>query len=80
MNASTEQPPIRKTKPTPRVLDLQQIFSWLLADGVIEKADVKTAFNQAQALLRNATMAMHPLTAVAQCKLQSALPPPSARH
>jgi general secretion pathway protein E len=75
MNASTEQPPIRKTKSAPRVLDLHQIFTWLLADGVIEKANVKVAFNQAQALLRNATMAMHPLTAVAQCKLQSALPP-----
>jgi general secretion pathway protein E len=56
-------------------LDLQQIFSWLLADGVIGKADVKTAYNHAQAIFKNATIAMHPLAAVAQCKLQSAQPP-----
>ena len=58
-----------------KALDLHQIFSWLLADGIIEKPNVKTAFNQAQALLRNASIAMHPLSAVAQCKLLSALPP-----
>ncbi len=56
-------------------LDLQQIFTWLMADGVIEKANVKAAYNQAQALLKNAGIATHPLTAVAQCKLQSALAP-----
>ena len=55
MNASTEQPPIRKTRPAPRVLDLQQIFSWLLADGIIEKTDTKAHFNHAQGLLRSGT-------------------------
>jgi general secretion pathway protein E len=56
-------------------LDLQQIFTWLLADGLVEKSEVKKHFAQAQGLMRNATMAMHPLTAVAQCKLQTAVPP-----
>ena len=63
------------TKAAPKNLDLQQIFTWLLADGVVEKAEVKKHFTQAQGIFRNATIAMHPLTAVAQCKLQSAFPP-----
>ncbi|QDZ28588.1 GspE/PulE family protein [Noviherbaspirillum sp. UKPF54] len=62
-------------KAASRPLDLQQIFTWLMADGVIDKANVKAAYNQAQALLKNAGIATHPLTAVAQCKLQSALAP-----
>ncbi|WP_136418437.1 GspE/PulE family protein [Herbaspirillum sp. ST 5-3] len=74
MNARLEQhesPPHKASK----ALDLHQVFSWLLADGIVEKPTAKTAYNQAQALLRNASIAMHPLSAVAQCKLQSALPP-----
>ncbi len=63
------------TKAASRPLDLQQIFTWLMADGVIDKANAKAAYNQAQALLKNAGIATHPLTAVAQCKLQSALAP-----
>ncbi len=63
------------TKAAPKNLDLQQIFTWLLADGVVEKANVKKQFAQAQGIFRNATIAMHPLTAVAQCKLLSAFPP-----
>ena len=59
----------------PRALDLQAIFSWLLADGIVEKANVKAQFAQAQGLLKNAAGSMHPLSAVAQCKLVSALPP-----
>lgn len=60
---------------TPKKLDLQHIFTWLLADGVIDKGSVKAGYNQAQAIFRNATGAMHPLTAVAQCKILAALPP-----
>lgn len=63
-------------KITDKKLDLQQIFSWLLADGIIAKDDVKTFYNQAQAIYKNAPTAMHPLAAVAQCKLVSA----SASH
>jgi general secretion pathway protein E len=52
-------------KAASKPLDLQQIFTWLLADGVIEKADVKSAYNHAQAIYKNAAIATHPLTAVA---------------
>jgi general secretion pathway protein E len=62
-------------KAAPKHLDLQQIFTWLLADGIVDKANVKSLYNQAQAIHKNATAAMHPLTAVAQCKLQSASSP-----
>jgi general secretion pathway protein E len=62
-------------KAASKPLDLQQIFTWLMADGVIRKEDAKASYNQAQALLKNASIAMHPLAAVAQCKLQSVEPP-----
>lgn len=67
--------PAMDKKVAPKHLDMQQIFTWLLADGVIEKPNVKVLYNQAQAIHKNATIAMHPLTAVAQCKIQSAIPP-----
>jgi general secretion pathway protein E len=51
------------------------MFSWMLADGIVDKAHVKAFFAQAQALLKNAVGSMHPLTAIAQCKLISAQPP-----
>jgi len=59
----------------PQSLDLQQIFSWLLADGMVEKAHVKAHFTQAQGILRNTAGSMHPLSAVAHCKLVSTKPP-----
>lgn len=59
----------------PRLINLQQIFTWLLADGLIDKADVKAHFTAAQGLLRNAALTMHPLTALAQLKLHSASAP-----
>ncbi|MFI4940754.1 MAG: GspE/PulE family protein [Burkholderiales bacterium] len=58
-----------------KVLDLQQIFSWLLADGIIEEANAKKQYAQVQGILKNAVIPMHPLVAVAQCKFQSAFPP-----
>ena len=58
----------------PRALDLQMIFSWLLADGIVDKNGVKAHFAQAQGILKNGAGAMHPLTAVAQCKLVSCQP------
>jgi len=62
-------------RPTrPRTLDLQLIFSWLLADGIVDKTGVKAHFAQAQGILRNAPGGMHPLVAVAQCKLVSCQP------
>ena len=62
-------------KTAPKSLDMQQIFTWLLADGLVEKPNVKKNYAQAQAIFKNATGWMHPLTAVAQCRLQSAFPP-----
>ena len=59
----------------PKSLDLQQLFTWLLADGMVEKAHVKTHFTQAQGILRNTAGAMHPLSAIAHCKLVSTTPP-----
>jgi general secretion pathway protein E len=59
----------------PKALDLQTIFSWLLADGIVEKSTVKPHFAQAQGILKTAVGSMHPLTAVAQCKIVSAKPP-----
>jgi len=57
-----------------KMLDMHHIFTWLLADGIVKKDEVKALFNQAQGIFKNST-AMHPLTAVAQCKLASALAP-----
>ncbi|MFN3789839.1 GspE/PulE family protein [Massilia sp.] len=70
-------PAIPASSRTPRLrsLDLQSIFSWLLADGIVTKENVKALFAQAQGILKNAAGSMHPLTAVAQCKLVSNLPP-----
>jgi general secretion pathway protein E len=59
----------------PKTLDLQTIFSWLLADGIVEKSTVKPHFAQAQGILKNAVGAMHPLTAIAQCKIVSSKAP-----
>ena len=56
----------------PRSLDLQTLFSWLLADGIVQKAGVKAHFAEAQGILKNAGGAMAPIVAVAQCKLVSA--------
>ena len=61
--------------PRPRTLDLQTLFSWMLADGIVDKTTVKAHFAQAQGILKNAVGSMHPMTAVAQCKLISAQPP-----
>ncbi len=77
MNAELKKaaPAPAAPKTRPKTLDLQVIFSWLLADGIIDKANVKALFAQAQFILKNAVGSMHPLSAVAQCKLVSALPP-----
>jgi general secretion pathway protein E len=62
-------------KAAPKALDLHQIFTWLMADGIVLKTDAKVQYNQAQAILKNAETSMHPLTAVAQAKVKSAFPP-----
>jgi general secretion pathway protein E len=73
MNAPAAATPVRPK--SPKSLDLQTVFSWLLADGIVEKSTVKPHFAQAQGILRNAVGAMHPLSAIAQCKIVSAKPP-----
>jgi general secretion pathway protein E len=80
VNASAPQPaslprPLPSSVLRKRSLDLHTIFSWLLADGIVEKEKVKAHFAQAQGILKNAVGSMHPLTAVAQCKLVSQQPP-----
>jgi general secretion pathway protein E len=62
-------------RPASRALDLHQIFTWLHNDGIADKDVLKAAYNQAQGFLKNASIAMHPLTAVAQCKLQTSTAP-----
>ncbi|MFZ6758986.1 GspE/PulE family protein [Undibacterium sp. Ji50W] len=62
-------------KPVHRSLNLQQIFTWLMADGVVPKEEAKAHFNATQAFLKNGPASMHPLTAVAQAKLHSAIAP-----
>ena len=64
-----------RTKPMPKALDLQTLFSWLLADGIVEKSTVKPHYAQAQGILKSAAGSMHPLTAIAQCKIVSAKAP-----
>jgi general secretion pathway protein E len=54
-----------------KTLNLQQVFTWLLADNVVEKDKVKALFAQAQGIMKNAPGGMHCLTAVAQCKIVS---------
>ena len=76
MNANAPQSASLPRSPArPRKLDLQTIFSWLLADGIVDKDKVKAQFAQAQGILKNAAGSLHPLSAVAQCKLVSNQPP-----
>ena len=62
-------------KPAHRSLNLQQIFTWLMADGIVLKDEAKTQFHASQGLLKNGPASMHPLTAVAQARLHSAISP-----
>jgi general secretion pathway protein E len=61
----------------PKPLDLHQLFTWLVADRIVAQADARALYNQALGLQKSSAMAMHPLVAVAQAKLQSAKPPHS---
>ena len=72
-SAPPSAPPSMKSKP--KALDLQTLFSWLLADGMVEKSTVKPHFAQAQGILKSAAGSMHPLSAIAQCKIVSSAPP-----
>jgi general secretion pathway protein E len=54
-------------------LTLQQIFTWLMEDGLVLKDEAKSAYNHARGILKSGPESMHPLTALAQSKLHSAL-------
>ncbi|GGW99097.1 GspE/PulE family protein [Undibacterium macrobrachii] len=56
-------------------LSMQQIFTWLMEDGIVKKEDAKAAFNHARGIHKNGPESMHPFTAIAQSKLYSALRP-----
>jgi general secretion pathway protein E len=60
---------------TIKSLSMQQIFTWLMEDGIVKKEDAKVAFNHARGIHKNGPESMHPFTAIAQAKLYSALPP-----
>ncbi|MBC7513311.1 MAG: Flp pilus assembly complex ATPase component TadA [Herminiimonas sp.] len=55
----------------PKSLDLQHIFGWLMTDGVLERAEIKAHYTRAQEICRHSKLGLHPLLAVAQCKLQT---------
>ncbi|WP_308924806.1 GspE/PulE family protein [Janthinobacterium sp. J1-1] len=55
-------------------LDLQEIISWLLADGHLAAPDIAEIRSRAQSHLQH-SKAIHPLCALADCQLRSALAP-----
>jgi general secretion pathway protein E len=63
------------TKPADNHLSMQQIFTWLMEDGIVSKENAKVEFNNARSIHKNGPAAMHPLTALAQAKLHSAITP-----
>ena len=62
-------------KDTPKSLDLNLLLNWLIVDGIVTKEEARTRYQQAQTLIDRTSMATHPLTALAQCKLVSLKPP-----
>ena len=60
---------------TSKTFGLQQLFTWLMEDGIVKKEDAKVAFNHARGLQKNGPAGMHALTAIAQAKLYSAIKP-----
>jgi len=56
-------------------LDLQHILNWLIHDGILSKDTARIQYPLAQSILKNAPMSMHPLTALAQCKLTAVTSP-----
>ena len=63
-----------QTPKSPQSLDLHQLFTWLVTDRIVAQADARGLYNQALGLQKSSAMAMHPLVAVAQAKLQSSTP------
>jgi general secretion pathway protein E len=59
------------TRSQPKSLDLQHVFSWLMSDGILERSEVKAHYNRAMDIRKHGKAGLHPLLAVAQCKLQT---------
>ena len=59
------------THSQPKSLDLQHVFSWLMSDGILERSEVKAHYNRAMDIRKHGKAGLHPLLAVAQCKLQT---------
>ncbi|MBC7415765.1 MAG: type II/IV secretion system protein [Herminiimonas sp.] len=59
------------TQSQPKSLDLQHVFSWLMSDGILERSEVKAHYNRAMDFRKHGKAGLHPLLAVAQCKLQT---------
>ena len=55
----------------PKSLELQHVFAWLMTDGVLDRAEIKPHYHRAQEICRHSKLGLHPLLAVAQCKLQT---------
>ncbi|MES2831073.1 MAG: GspE/PulE family protein [Pseudomonadota bacterium] len=70
---STAKPVARAT---PKSLDLQHIFTWLMKDELLAPEDIKLQYNRALEIRKHAKPGMHPLQAVAQCRLQTTETPP----
>ena len=62
-------------KPLPKSLDLQQIFGWLMHDRILERNDAKIQYGRALEIRKHAKLGLHPLLAIAQCKLQTLAEP-----
>jgi general secretion pathway protein E len=56
-------------------LDLQQIFTWMIDDRIVDSDAARTLFNHARGLMKSTSAGMHPLVAVAQCKIHLPQPP-----
>lgn len=53
----------------PHKIDLQHILNWLIHDDILAKETAKVHYLTAQSILKNSPLNMHPLTALAQCKM-----------
>ncbi len=71
--SSTAKPTVRAS---PKFLDLQHIFTWLMKDELLAPEEIKLQYNRALEIRKHAKPVMHPLQAVAQCRLQTNESPP----
>jgi len=68
--------PTNNIRSSHKLLDLQQIFTWLMKDALLSPEDLKTQYGRALEIRKHAKPLMHPLQAVAQCRLQTTELPP----